>query len=243
MKTISTLFIALLVSFSALAGFDDSKLSITIAGNRSVRILVDDRNYNNQDNSITISNLAPGHHTVKIYYAGNNNRNYNGRRGYGNNMQLLYSSQVYIKPRHHVDIIINRFGKALVDEQAISQNRNGNDWDDDDYYDRDPRNGRDDYYNRPMNDHSFNAMKETLRRESFDNSRMSMAKQIIDRNYFTTEQVKQLMQFFSFDDKKLEIAKHAYRNTVDKGNYFILYDVFSFSHAKEQLAAYIRSYR
>jgi hypothetical protein len=34
-----------------------------------------------------------------------------------------------------------------------------------------------------------------------------------------------------------------YRLTIDKPNYFQVYDVFSLSASKEQLSAYVRDYR
>lgn len=98
-------------------------------------------------------------------------------------------------------------------------------------------------YIRPMNDQSFAALKETLSKERFDNSRVTIAKQVIDQNYFTAEQVKQLAQMYSFDNYKLDIAKYAYKNTLNKQDYFILYEVFQFSNSKEDLANYIRQFK
>lgn len=96
---------------------------------------------------------------------------------------------------------------------------------------------------RPMNDQSFAALKETLARERFDNSRVTIAKQVIDQNLFTVDQVKQLVQMYSFDNYKLDLAKYAYKNTLNKQDYFMLYDVFQFSNSKEDLAAFIRNYK
>ncbi len=66
---------------------------------------------------------------------------------------------------------------------------------------------------------------------------------MIDQNYFTAEQVKQLAQMYSFDNYKLDIAKYAYKNTLNKQDYFILYEVFQFSNSKEDLANYIRQFK
>ena len=62
-------------------------------------------------------------------------------------------------------------------------------------------------------------------------------------NYFTTVQVKEIVQLFSFENSKLDIAKHAYKNTIDKGNYFTVADCFTFSNNKDELMRYIREYR
>ena len=71
---------------------------------------------------------------------------------------------------------------------------------------------------------------------------MAVARQIIDQNNFTSDQVKYLMQLFSFENNRLDIAKFAYRNTVDQRNYFVVYDALSHSNSKEQLADFIRRY-
>jgi hypothetical protein len=69
---------------------------------------------------------------------------------------------------------------------------------------------------------------------------MNIAKQVIGANYFTTSQIKDVMEAFSFENNKLEIAKYAYQYTVDKREYFTLADCFSFSNNKDELMKYIQ---
>lgn len=95
----------------------------------------------------------------------------------------------------------------------------------------------------PMTDYEFNQAKATIRAEWFDDSREIVAKQIIDLNYFTTDQVIEILKCFSYDDAKLALAKYAYSKTTDKNNYYLLNKVFTFSWSKEELANYIRNYR
>ena len=94
-----------------------------------------------------------------------------------------------------------------------------------------------------MSSSDFSMAKETLRKEWFENSRMTTAKQIIDRNYVTSQQAKELVLLFTFENNKLEIAKYAYGRAVDKENYFIVNDAFSFNNTKEALNKHIREYR
>ena len=62
-------------------------------------------------------------------------------------------------------------------------------------------------------------------------------------NYFTSNQVKQLIQLVSDEDNRLQLAKSAYRNTTDRSNFTLLYDLFSYQASKDALASYISSYR
>ena len=108
-------------------------------------------------------------------------------------------------------------------------------------YDDDPR--YDDHYGRAMSNADFTKAKETLRREWFENTRLETAKQIIDQNYFTSQQVKEMVLLFTFENNRLDIAKYAYGKIADKGNYFIMNDAFTFNSNKEKLGEYIREYK
>ena len=63
---------------------------------------------------------------------------------------------------------------------------------------------------------------------------------MIDRNQFLSDQVKHMMQLFSFENARLDLAKYAYGNTSDQRNYFVVYDALSYSSSKEQLAQYLK---
>ena len=94
-----------------------------------------------------------------------------------------------------------------------------------------------------MDQQVFEQLKTTLQNESFDNSKLTMAKQAIGSNWVSTSQVKQLLELFSYEDNKLVLAKYAYPYTTDRNNYFLLYDGFTYSSSKEELAKFIRDYK
>ena len=48
------------------------------------------------------------------------------------------------------------------------------------------------------------------------------------------------MLLFTFENNRLEVAKYAYRKTVDKHNYFQLNEALTFSSSKDDLARFIR---
>jgi hypothetical protein len=55
--------------------------------------------------------------------------------------------------------------------------------------------------------------------------------------------VKELMLLFSFENNKLDIAKSAYRKTIDKQNYLNVNDALTFSSSREELVRFIRESR
>lgn len=88
---------------------------------------------------------------------------------------------------------------------------------------------------------SFTALLQQLHNESFDNTKMTIVKDALASNRVNTAQVKQLMQQFSFDNDRIELAKTAYPRCVDKNNYFQLSDAFEYSSSKETLSNWVRS--
>jgi hypothetical protein len=236
MKKIFTLLIGSLFSLSLLA-FDGSRLSISaVTSSQELSVEVDGRKFSMKDNSITLSYLAEGYHQVKVYRE--------AKRGKGNSFGrnvIIYSNSVLLKRGFHLDITINRFGKVLVDERRMDIN---DEWynDQDDYYDSD-NGGWNNGHSNVMNTREFETMKESLRKEWFENNRITSAKFVIEKNSFTTAQVRELMLLFTFENNRLEIAKSAYRKVVDKNNYYQLNDALTFSSSKEELARFIRQSR
>lgn len=271
MKQIYSFFLMLFISIAALAADRPrtSRLTITTSDNDNIRVEIDGRKYREGDNSIRINNINPGYHTIKVYRPQSTGGLFGGR----NRERLVYSNSVYMKPEVQVDIWIDRNGRAQVKEFDLNRrddrkdnDRNrkndngswGNDngrWDDYDGYDRNDRNddrnnnGKwDEPYNsgnsgRAVSYSTFESMKQQLRRENFENTRMTLAKQMLDRNAFETSQVKEMLQMFSFESNRLDLAKYAYRTTTDKRNYYSVNDVFSFSSSRDELSRFINNYR
>jgi hypothetical protein len=268
MTKIYSFILALLIGVCALAADRPRSGMLTISmkdnNNSDMRVIVDGRNYTDRDNFFTISNIEPGYHSVQVYRM-NSSRSpfdiFNGR----NREQLIYSSSLYVKPSTEVEVTINKNGKSKVKERDIRSNgRNDNDdrWGkDDDKWDRNDRNnggygnnnggygnnnggyGNNGGYNRTPSIQEMLLMKQTLRNERFENTRVSLARQMFNEHAFSAVQVKELLQEFSFENNKLDLAKYAYRNTIDRNNYYVVFDVFSYSSSKQELSNYMSSYR
>lgn len=247
MKKFFTLIAVLSVTFSLFAQPEETsrraniyqgKLSVSTISNYPVKVLIDGNNYNGRsnDDGLMINDIRSGYHSIKVYRQKKNK--YTNDRWEKKNMQLIYEGNIYVKPRYHVDVTINRFGKAFIDERLMN----------DSYYDDgDDRENRgwdnNDNNNQQMSSRSFDQFKQVIRNESFDNTRLTLAKQTIASNYFSAAQVKEIVGLFSFENSKLDIAKYSYKYTLDKNNYFLLNDAFSYSSSKEELARYIQGYR
>lgn len=94
----------------------------------------------------------------------------------------------------------------------------------------------------PMSPSDFASAKETVKSEGFDESRLTIAKQIIGSNCLLCSQIKELMQLMSFEKTKLELAKFSWHHNLDRGNYYKLNDAFSFKSSIEELNQYVQGH-
>lgn len=94
-----------------------------------------------------------------------------------------------------------------------------------------------------MSNSSFEAAVNSIQSKGFDETRVTTAKQVISSNCLTTKQVRQLLDLFSFEQSRLDVAKYAYTRVMDPSNYFMVNDAFSFESSISDLDAYIQQNR
>ncbi|MCC6866690.1 MAG: DUF4476 domain-containing protein [Ignavibacteria bacterium] len=109
------------------------------------------------------------------------------------------------------------------------------------YKSPDNQTGYNDY--RKMSNRDFAEFKQLIADRTFESTKMDMTKSVIDNNYFSTEQVKEILTWFVFESNKLELAKYVFKNTVDPYNYYKLYNSFVFESNVVELDNYIKNYR
>jgi len=97
--------------------------------------------------------------------------------------------------------------------------------------------------NWPMSPGDFESAKSSIKSKSFEDSKLTMAKQVLNSNCLLSSQVKEVMMVFSFEDTRLELAKLAWGKTFDCGNYYKLNDAFTFESSIDELNKYIEGRR
>lgn len=260
MKKISTLSFGFLFSLASFAAVAPSRLTVSAEGNTNIKVTVDGNRFDQQEmgNSVIFDNLQPGYHSVNVYQLADRRFGMFGRRR-GDDYRLVYSSTVNIRPLFATSILVDRFGRAQLNEEPMrgrydSRGWNGDDRrdgrDNDHTWDRDRdrqndygRNGGYDYgYNRAISNEDFFAAERVMNRET-DNGRLLYGKSIVNVNYLTAEQVKELARFFSFDNYRLDFVKYAYSKTIDKANFSVVCNAFASSDGRNQLMDFIRTCR
>lgn len=94
---------------------------------------------------------------------------------------------------------------------------------------------------RQMDTASFAKAKKSISDKGFDDTRLTIAKQVTKANCMTCEQIAEICQVFSFEETKLDYAKFAYDHCFDPNNYYTVNDVFSFESSMEELTKYVES--
>ena len=91
----------------------------------------------------------------------------------------------------------------------------------------------------PMDATDFAQAKSSIASKNFEDSKLTIAKQIAGANCLLCSQVREIMTLFTFEATKLDFAKFAYKYTLDPGNYYLLNDAFEFESSIDELNQYI----
>jgi hypothetical protein len=91
-----------------------------------------------------------------------------------------------------------------------------------------------------VNDADYKGILDAIRKESFENTKLDLA-----RNFFTTQavssdQVLGVIKLFAFENNKVTFAKFAYTKTLDKQNFYKVYEGLSFNNSKKELTEFIQ---
>lgn len=246
MKKIFTLFMSLMVGMAIFAApvktteaRPKSSLTIQSVDNADIVVEIDGRRFEPNDNSIRVNGLEAGMHRIKISRE-KKTPVYNMR---SQRLDVIYNSTINVKARTNMSISIDRYGRATVQETRKNNGRK-DDWKEYDYG-TGGFGGYDNHYGYEsgMSDRDFSRVLQSISKEWLESNKLKSATHIVTSNSLTSAQVKQVVLLFSFESNKLELAKQAYTNTVDKRNYSMLNDVFSFSSSRDELARFIRNTR
>jgi hypothetical protein len=86
-----------------------------------------------------------------------------------------------------------------------------------------------------LGEDDFAGALSSVKARSTDDGKLSSAKQILSSNCMSVAQVKKVLQLFTDESKKLDLAKYAYAFTIDKGNYYKLNSEFKSESSIDEL--------
>ena len=86
----------------------------------------------------------------------------------------------------------------------------------------------------PVTETLFNDIYVNIIKEKHEHDKATLAKKYVQKNCFSSSQMKKIVELFSHDREKMELAKTAYPVITDKENYKLLADCFMFSENKNE---------
>ncbi len=98
------------------------------------------------------------------------------------------------------------------------------------------------YHVQSMHPADFDMLLQTLSTQGSDSRRLLIARQAVENNFLNAGQVARLTSLFSFERNRLELAKIAWHTVIDPGNYFAVFNVFSFNSSVRDLQVYMSAY-
>ncbi|MBO5752304.1 MAG: DUF4476 domain-containing protein [Proteobacteria bacterium] len=87
----------------------------------------------------------------------------------------------------------------------------------------------------PVDASTFQAIQKQLDDCSFESDLIQMLDSIVPYNYFTMSQLQTLIKDQEFDDRRLRVMERVFPKVIDKNNWFVLYDLFSFQSSKDKV--------
>ena len=240
-----TFLLALIPALMAQDG--RSIVRVRLSDNTPMNIAIDGRSYNENKKVITVDNIPAGRHRLQVFLPGKKG----GRKTkvYDDYFKVDVGTYTYIiVDRYKGTTRINTGYRSNLDKDSDDRDDRTNHRDErDNRYDdrdRDGRNGgskRGNGYNtgRVFSSEDMHELKVRVEDRMHSGDKVKLMKSVLaDRNY-TTDQVRTMLAWLSFDDSKLDFAKWAHTNVIDKKNYWKLEDAFSFSSTKDKFSDYI----
>ncbi|MEI8279118.1 MAG: DUF4476 domain-containing protein [Bacteroidota bacterium] len=247
-----SLLILLITTFHSIAQLGDrSVLRVSLSDGSPLTLAVDERYFERHNTMLTVGDLPPGRHSLKVYAYSPN------RRRYGSRADLLFNGRVRIDPATFNNCIVD------VDHGTISMNvsdrvNNVNSVPPpprDDIYpnstkpeqiQKEPKHNEldnevEDPRGKGMGKEDIKYIKQEVSEKITDTDKLSLLKSRLKGRKYNSAQVRIMMTWLNFEHSRLELAKFAYKHVSDKGNYSKVSDDLSLDSSKEELKDFIKS--
>lgn len=217
MKQISLTIISILVAFTIYSQQVINTVTIVIHASKDIRVTVDGRNYNlnnSTSNSATVSitNLVAGQHSFLVSRTVQNT----------NTTENISTS---FNLRNGFDMLIKINANSSI--ELIETKKSGSN----------------DYHN-PMSAAKFNTLLKDVQQQRSTNGKRTVIANAFNRanNYFSTNQIVQLLKQVNSESFRLQLAKLAYPITTDRNNFNQIYNLLNSQASKNELDNYINEY-
>lgn len=231
------LTLAITSALRAAAGCENSTMEVHTALHRSIKVYVDGHTGSNPPTvGVIVNNIPPGMHRIQVVEVRTNR--------YGEQTHTtVYNGNIDVRPSVYMDARVDEFRGISIHDTHVPCDQTGSA--------PVPTNGNTDYSNsnasfQPvqaapaapaipdhMSDADFKRLVATVTAAKYETRKIDTLNASITGAALATDQVRQLMNLFSFESNKLAVAKLLYDHTVDQQNYSKLAAGFNFQANKD----------
>jgi len=226
-----------------------SQLRVSLSDRSRITVAVDGRYFNRRGTAITVGDLPPGRHSLKIYSAQYDR--------WGSPYQrVIFQGRVSTEYRMTTNVVYNPYNR-MAKVRQVSQEFFDGTRSDDDYATY--RDGVDDETSSsapvdkplkgavaspaPMGSLSFDkqeVLKKKCDAEKTDTKKLATVKSGLNGETVSTTQIMEMMDWFLFESTRLEFAKWAYNIALDKQSYRDLSPRFETPAYKQEFDAFVK---
>lgn len=240
-----------------------SELNIQSLSQASFDVVLNGELLAEKVNSLTITELQPGNHHLQLLQSAKPWNHFSGHQ------QAMYSGYIQVQANQSIDALVFQNQLYIKQTTALQQPPVYDPYNvtsyDSYYYSPSGQNNQAVNYMPGMNTHwnvpppscpgytqipvptgpqamdpaTFQQLKQSIQNQWFSSGQKEVFMQALAHNYFTSQQILELVDVFTFSSDQLEVAKAAYPKTVDPQNYFIVSNALEFSNDVSELASYI----
>ncbi len=259
MNSAKSVTLAILLASFALSVDAQSLLRVKLADGERINVSVNGRYFDRRGNSITVGDLPPGRHFVKVFAVtpGRWGRSYQsvvyqGRITTYNNTLTTVVYDPYTRMASITERRLNDNGAYAESADRAQYNNDDSRYvektytqkrfkaEEDENATKNEKSSTNQPAASPINDHSLSdaemyALKDKLNQKKTDTDKQKLLRDALKKRSVTTFQVGTMMDWLLFESTKLEFAKWAYNITTDRVAYSDLLKKFSYQSSKDEI--------
>ncbi len=240
--------LALFISIFTFPANALSELSITMANNTPFYIILNGEVIDPDGSSLMLYDVVPGNHNLQVYRYLTDNNGY-----YTKYVEIFYNGKLLINDMERLISHLTVDGRLMVTQRIDLRPNTGNNGyhgngnqGNNGHYGNNGNSGTNGYHNGPNSNAvyiigpaEFNRLEAMIRNASFEQTKLSVAKEGIRGKWVSSEMVYKIMKLFSFESTRLEFAKWAYHRTSNKQFFYTVHRAFHFESSIIELNQYI----
>lgn len=235
------LTLAITSALRAAAGCENSTMEVHTSLHRPIKVYVDGHTGSNPPTvGVVVNNIPPGMHRIQVVEVRTNR--------YGEQTHTtVYNGNIDVRPSVYMDARVDEYRGISIHDTHVPCDQAGTAPQANGTMDNTSASSSQPVQAAPpapaipdhMSDADFKKLVATITASKYETKKLDTLNASITGAALATDQVRQLMNLFSFESNKLTVAKLLYDHTVDQQNYSKLAAGFNFQANKDAFEKFL----